>query len=682
MITPITATFPALNFPKEVDYPTQNDWAAFSAAAELNYGILSGEWSDKSEEFKEQTNNLALEIQTIGENAINAISLDTIEDLATYTGTGLVMVKDINRGGTFVSKTAVEIDPNTGSLYVENGGTVFSKLGGGFWVRQYSGIIFPEWFNITNKKIIDYVSIKSNVHILTYGDSITWGKKPDGTQSVNRYPITLLNMLENAFNYSGVTVTEKGFPGRQTDTALANFNTDVVAFNPDFVLIMFGINDSRSYDGGTYDVVPVEEYKKNLKNMCLKSFQNGIIPILLTPTPTIEKTEQIKLLAYYNACIDLANEIGVEYVDTRKPFDNFLKKSGLNIEELMDDYIHMTRYDWLGNAVFERIINSDVLKFEKQKINAFNQLYISGDNLTFSQIADSRNCVVLNKNGTNGNYIKSTFFIQEPNMNLFINTADGNNTIQSYVVKIDGVDYKMMGKQGIEESSFKDLIISNLSIGIHELEINISSFISLNSNDLLVLFGFEIEKNNILSASILYDNTLSYLSKKYLTYDTIGSGNFFFESQLSTGSGAIEFFVNEKEVYLNDNFNLLTILTDFKFSTSNSGLSFLCTDAIGGYTVYFTGSNVVLMKRVSKVIAAASYVVLATAPFSYTAGTTYSIKITYSNLGECNIYINSALVLTKTGLNLMSGFFGATMATTTSLKTCEISNLKYCLNNV
>lgn len=147
MITPITATFPALNFPKEIDYPTQEDWPAFSAAAELNYGILSGEWSDKSEEFKSQTNNLALEIQAIGENAINAISLDTIEDLATYTGTGLVMVKDINRGGTFISKTVIEIDPNTGSLYVVNDGTVFAKLGGGFWARQYIGAISVKWFD-------------------------------------------------------------------------------------------------------------------------------------------------------------------------------------------------------------------------------------------------------------------------------------------------------------------------------------------------------------------------------------------------------------------------------------------------------------------------------------------------------------------------------------------------------
>ena len=57
-----------------------------------------------------------------------------------------VIVQDINRGGTFVAKTEVDIDPNTGSLYTVNGGTVFAKSGGGFWVRQYSGEVNLEWF--------------------------------------------------------------------------------------------------------------------------------------------------------------------------------------------------------------------------------------------------------------------------------------------------------------------------------------------------------------------------------------------------------------------------------------------------------------------------------------------------------------------------------------------------------
>lgn len=174
MITPITATFPALNFPKESDYPTQEDWPVFSASAELNYGILSGIWSDKSEEFKAQTNNLALEIQEIGENAINAISLDTIEDLATYNGTGLVMIKDINRGGTFVSKIATEVDPHTGRLYVANNVTVFAKAGGGFWARQYSGAVNVKWAGAKGDGITDdTLAIQNainNFNIIDFGD--------------------------------------------------------------------------------------------------------------------------------------------------------------------------------------------------------------------------------------------------------------------------------------------------------------------------------------------------------------------------------------------------------------------------------------------------------------------------------------------------------------------------------
>lgn len=134
MITPITATFPALNFPKEVDYPTQEDWAAFSAAAELNYGILSGEWSDKSEEFKTQANNLALEIQAIGENAINAITFDNIAQLKLNSNIGRVDVlgyytKGDGGGGIFYwDATSTEAD---------NGGTIIQATGiaTGRWKR-------------------------------------------------------------------------------------------------------------------------------------------------------------------------------------------------------------------------------------------------------------------------------------------------------------------------------------------------------------------------------------------------------------------------------------------------------------------------------------------------------------------------------------------------------------------
>lgn len=64
MATQITATLPTLDFPREVDYPTQEDWAAFSAAAELNFGILGGVWSTQMQLWKTEANAMSTELNT------------------------------------------------------------------------------------------------------------------------------------------------------------------------------------------------------------------------------------------------------------------------------------------------------------------------------------------------------------------------------------------------------------------------------------------------------------------------------------------------------------------------------------------------------------------------------------------------------------------------------------------
>lgn len=61
MATQITADLPTLDFPREADYPTQEDWAAFSAAAELNFGILGGDWSTQMQLWKDQANAMSIE---------------------------------------------------------------------------------------------------------------------------------------------------------------------------------------------------------------------------------------------------------------------------------------------------------------------------------------------------------------------------------------------------------------------------------------------------------------------------------------------------------------------------------------------------------------------------------------------------------------------------------------------
>jgi len=64
MATQITADLPTLDFPREVDYPTQEDWAAFSAAAEENFGILGGDWSTQMQLWKTEANAMSTELNT------------------------------------------------------------------------------------------------------------------------------------------------------------------------------------------------------------------------------------------------------------------------------------------------------------------------------------------------------------------------------------------------------------------------------------------------------------------------------------------------------------------------------------------------------------------------------------------------------------------------------------------
>lgn len=77
MATQITANLPTLNFPREVDYPTQEDWAAFSAAAELNFGILGGTWSTQMQLWKNEANAMSTELNN---------NADLAQSIANYQG--------------------------------------------------------------------------------------------------------------------------------------------------------------------------------------------------------------------------------------------------------------------------------------------------------------------------------------------------------------------------------------------------------------------------------------------------------------------------------------------------------------------------------------------------------------------------------------------------------------------
>ena len=171
MATQITATLPALDFPLEADYPTQEDWAAFSAAAELNFGILGGSWSTQMQLWKTEANVMSIEL-----NNNSTIA----QGLANYQGDwisqGYTLGQTVSVSGIYyICKLthATGQNPTTG-------GSIYWNLAIGNW----------------------------NLKVNNYGDESITGIKSFANKILApnlAYKDTLVTI--NSWSYSGTTIT-------------------------------------------------------------------------------------------------------------------------------------------------------------------------------------------------------------------------------------------------------------------------------------------------------------------------------------------------------------------------------------------------------------------------------------------------------------------------------------------
>ena len=295
--------------------PLITNWSVFPQNGDLEYFDDMNVWIGQgntvipsANEAIAKMNEAIVEINNIAENAINAIALDTIEDLATYTGTGLVMVKDLNRGGTFVYKTAIEINPHTGSLYVVDGGIVFAKAGGGFWVRQYSGAINVKWFGAKGDGITDDTSCAENAfNSLTSNQTLDFGKGTylfayNGAKNTFFKAIGQLTKLEN------ITIR-----GDKATIKIVNHNVDLhgglMFLNPVACknLKVYGFNCDMSFIGRNNDSNYYPESGFMYAHNTLLDSSNA---------PDIDKTEDIEV---FDCDFNIRSEYGA-YCTTPNPY--------------------------------------------------------------------------------------------------------------------------------------------------------------------------------------------------------------------------------------------------------------------------------------------------------------------------------------------------------------------------
>lgn len=151
------------------------------------------------------------------------------------------------------------------------------------------------------------------------------------------------------------SIINTGISGNTVRDLAARWDDDVLAFDPDWVSVMIGINDVwRQFDSDPAIVRPVtlEEYRSTL-TMLLQRLQ-GRVKGLVVMLPFYLETEPEDAMrdmrdSYAEAAASVAQSVGAIVVDTQTAFERVLPSRGRN--RLTPDGVHPTA---LGHMILAR----------------------------------------------------------------------------------------------------------------------------------------------------------------------------------------------------------------------------------------------------------------------------------------------------------------------------------------
>lgn len=189
--------------------------------------------------------------------------------------------------------------------------------------------------------------------LITYGDSLT---------AFGTWPLTVAENT-NMYLFNGAT------GGINTKEGLDRFENYVEKHDPDFVTLLFGMNDLLMQARNVPQVTP-DQFKTNLKTMCEKVVALDAVPILLTSSYMNEAVffssqgqseanyskvgTPLEWLDQYNAKVrQLADEEGYHMIDIREACNDYAVTDFLS-----SDGIHLGDK---GNEVYAELISEYLL---------------------------------------------------------------------------------------------------------------------------------------------------------------------------------------------------------------------------------------------------------------------------------------------------------------------------------
>jgi lysophospholipase L1-like esterase len=160
--------------------------------------------------------------------------------------------------------------------------------------------------------------VKSGEKIAFLGDSITAnGTRADG----------YLTLVMDALNKEGLNLTHvpAGKSGNKSNDMLARLEQSVISKVPDWMLLSCGLNDvwhfTLTLGARTFEGVPLDKYKKNIREIIETADAAGIKVMILTSTmigEDPEKETNQKLIPYNEFLREIANDKNLPLADLGK----------------------------------------------------------------------------------------------------------------------------------------------------------------------------------------------------------------------------------------------------------------------------------------------------------------------------------------------------------------------------
>lgn len=146
--------------------------------------------------------------------------------------------------------------------------------------------------------------------------------------------------------------------GDTTRKLAARFDEEVLAYAPDYVFIMIGINDCwRFFDDSILKPehqISSEESEKNLEEMVTKTIAAGAVPVVISPLffdtnkndPMRAKRDELE-----RRFLSVTRKYGVDYIDIQPAADDFISKASSYM--LAQDRVHPKA---IGRAIITKEI--------------------------------------------------------------------------------------------------------------------------------------------------------------------------------------------------------------------------------------------------------------------------------------------------------------------------------------